>query len=96
MDVLLRGYSVNPPTWFYLSTLLIVAVFYRFNRFWSLRNVDLALLLLAAPGLLFVRNDGTQQLGYIWLFSLSGLYLARLLADPILQRRRHHGFFESG
>ncbi len=91
MDVLLRGYSVNPPTWFYLSTLLIVAVFYRFNRFWSLRNVDLALLLLAAPGLLFVRNDGTQQLGYIWLFSLSGLYLARLLADPILQRRPQLG-----
>lgn len=91
MDVLLRGYSVNAATWFYLSTLLILAVFYRFNRIWSLRNVDLVLLLLAAPGLIFVRNEGTQQLGYIWLFSLSGLYLARLLADPILQRRPQLG-----
>ena len=91
MDVLLRGYSVNAATWFYLSTLLILAVFYRFNRFWSLRNVDLVLLLLAAPGLIFVRNEGTQQFGYIWLFSLSGLYLARLLADPILQRRPQLG-----
>jgi len=91
MDVLLRGYSVNPPTWFYLSTLLIIAVFYRFNRFWSLRNFDLVLLLLAAPGLLFVRNDETRQLGYIWLFSLSGLYLVRLLADPVLQRRPQLG-----
>ena len=91
MDVLLRGYSVNPPTWFYLSTLLIIAVFYRFNRFWSLRNVDLVLLLLAAPGLLFVRNQATQQLGYGWLFSMSGLYLVRLLADPVLQRRPQLG-----
>lgn len=91
MDVLLKGYSVNPPTWFYLSTLLILAVFYRFNRIWSLRNVDLVLLLLAAPGLLFVRNDDSRQMGYIWLFSLSGLYLARLLFDPILQRRPQLG-----
>ncbi len=91
MDVLLQGYSVSPPTWFYLSTLLILAVFYRFNRFWSLRNVDLVLLLLAAPGLLFAKNESTRQLGYIWLFSLSGLYLARLLADPILQRRPQLG-----
>ena len=68
MDVLLKGYSVNPPTWFYLSTLLILAVFYRFNRIWSLRNVDLVLLLLAAPGLLFVRNVDSRQMGYIWLF----------------------------
>ena len=91
MDVLLRGYSVNAPTWFYLSTLLIVAVFYRFNRFWSLRNVDLLLLLLAPPGLLFVNHLPTQRLGYIWLFCVSGLYLARLLADPILQRRPQLG-----
>jgi len=91
MDVLLKGYSVNPPTWFYLSTLLIIAVFYRFNRIWSLRNVDLVLLLLAAPGLLFVRNDNTRQMGYIWLFSLSALYLIRLLADPVLQRRPQLG-----
>ncbi len=54
MDVLLRGYEVNKETWFYLSTLLIIAVFFRFNRFWSLRNLDLVLLLLPAPGLLLV------------------------------------------
>lgn len=91
MDVLLRGYSVNEPTWFYLSTLLILAVFYRFNRFWSLRNVDLVLLLVVAPGLLFVANPATQKLGYGWLFSVSVLYMARLLFDPILQRRPQLG-----
>ena len=56
MDVLLRGYSVNAPTWFYLSTLLILAVFYRFNRFWSLRNFDLLLLLLAPFQIMLIIN----------------------------------------
>lgn len=94
MDVLLRGYSVNQPTWFYLSTLLIVAVFFRFNRFLSLRNLDLCLLLLAGPGLLFVdphNRPETRQLGYLWLFSGSALYLIRLLVDPIMQRRPQLG-----
>lgn len=87
MDVLLRGYSVSPETWFYLSTLLIIAVYFRFNRLWSLRNLDLALLLLSAPGILLVRKLDVPFWGYVWLFVVTGLYLARLLADPILQRR---------
>jgi hypothetical protein len=91
MDVLLRGYAVSPETWFYLSTLLIIAVFFRFNRFWSLRNLDLVLLLLSAPGLLLVQKLAEPFWGYVWLFAVSGLYLARLLADPILQRRPQLG-----
>jgi hypothetical protein len=91
MDVLLKGYSVSQETWFYLSTLLIIAVFFRFNRFWSLRNLDLVLLLLSAPGLLLVNKLAEPFWGYVWLFAVSGLYLARLLADPILQRRPQLG-----
>jgi len=91
MDVLLRGYEVNKETWFYLSTLLIIAVFFRFNRFWSLRNLDLVLLLLPAPGLLLVNILPEPFWAYVWLFAVSGLFLARLLADPILQRRPQLG-----
>ncbi len=54
MGALLRGYEVNELTWFYLSFLLIVAVYFRFTRVFSLRNFDLALLLSASPGLLFL------------------------------------------
>jgi hypothetical protein len=88
MDDILRGYHVNAPTWFYLSTLLIVAVFYRFGRIWSIRNFDLAFLMALSPGLLFVRaNPDKPQFGYCWLFAANGLLLVRLLLDVMFTRR---------
>lgn len=93
MDVLLHGYDVNRPTWFYLSTLLIVAVFFRFNRLWSLRNLDLLLLLLGSPGLILVGavDEGVQRLGHAWLFAFAGIWLVRMFADLFLQRRPYLG-----
>lgn len=91
MDSFPPGYDVGPATWFYLSLVLIVAVFFRFNRVWSLRNLDLGLLLAASPGILLVENPSTQGWGYSWLFAVTGLFLVRLLADPLLRRRPHLG-----
>lgn len=91
MDSFPPGYEVNSATWLYHSLVLIVAVFFRFNRFWSLRNLDLCLLLAASPGLLLVENPSTQGWGYSWLFAVTGLFLVRLLADPLLRRRPHLG-----
>ncbi|MBW3539647.1 MAG: hypothetical protein KY476_05195 [Planctomycetes bacterium] len=85
MDALLYKYDVNDATWFYLSALLIVAVYFRFNRLWSLRNLDLALLLSIAPGFLFLKTR--PAVGNVWLFSLSGLLLIRLFCDPLFTRR---------
>ncbi len=88
MEEVLRGYQVNAPTWFYLSLLLILAVFYKFGRVWSVRNFDLALLLSLAPGLLFVRaNFSGSAFGYCWLFAVSGLLLVRLMLDSVFTRR---------
>lgn len=87
MELLLTGYEVNAPTWFYLSLLLIMAVFFRFHRVFSLRNLDLALLLLLAPGLLLVRGGVHPSLGYLWLFVISGLLLVRLVFDGQFVRR---------
>jgi hypothetical protein len=88
MEEFLRGYQVNPPTWFYLSLLLVLAVFYKFGRIWSVRNFDLALLLSLAPGLLFVRaNPDGSPFGYCWLFAINGLLLVRLMFDAALTRR---------
>ena len=64
MDYILEGYSVNETTWFCLSLLLTVAVFFRFNRLWSLRNLDLVLLLSISPALLMLRDDPRSTLGY--------------------------------
>ena len=85
MEGILHGYSVNEPTWFYLSLLLIVAVFFRFNRIWSLRNLDLILLLGISPGLLLA--DESPALGYGWLFVGTGLLLLRLFLDSFFKRR---------
>lgn len=86
MEEILSGYHVNEPTWFYLSLLLILAVFFKFGRVWSVRNLDLALLLSLAPGLLLVRGN-FPLVGYCLLFAVSGLLLVRLMLDSAFTRR---------
>jgi hypothetical protein len=85
MSSILDGYNVNDATWFYLSLLLIVAAYFRFNRLWSLRNLDLALLLAISPGLLFLETQ--PAVGNVWLFVVSGLLLLRMFCDGLLSRR---------
>ncbi|MFO0918749.1 MAG: hypothetical protein U0872_10600 [Planctomycetaceae bacterium] len=88
MEAILQGYEVNGPTWFYLSSLLILAVYFRFNRIWSIRNVDLLLLLSLSPGLLLIAaRPEDPAIGYVWLFTLSGALLLRTWLDPVLTRR---------
>ena len=80
---------MNDTTWFYLSLLLIVAIYFRFTRFWSLRNLDLALLLAFSPALLFIgaASTSTVAVGNTWLFAASGLLVVRLLCDGLFARR---------
>lgn len=88
MEEILSGYHVNEATWFYLSLLLILAVFFKFGRIWSVRNLDLALLLSLAPGLLLVRATSLlPSLGYYFLFLVSGLLLVRVMLDAAFTRR---------
>ena len=47
---------IAPATWAYLSSLLMLALFFKFNRFWSIRNLDLFLIILLAPGLLMIEG----------------------------------------
>lgn len=92
-DLLVYYERVNPTTWVYLSSLLMISLFFKFNRLWSVRNLDLIGLILLAPGLLFViygteRNvPSYEQTGYIWLFVIGGLFLIRMLLDPLMVRR---------
>ena len=48
--------KIAGTTWAYLSSLLMLALFFKFNRFWSVRNFDLFLIILLAPGLLMVEE----------------------------------------
>ncbi|HEV8062717.1 MAG TPA: hypothetical protein VGP68_22745, partial [Gemmataceae bacterium] len=44
----------NSTTWFYFSLLLAIALFFRFTRLLSVRNVDVIALFLLVPGLLLL------------------------------------------
>ena len=51
---------LEPPTWVFLSTLLVIGLFLMFHRFWSLRNLDILMVLAFTPGLMLV-YEGRQQ-----------------------------------
>ncbi len=96
-EILFQYQRVNPTTWAYLASLLMIALYFKFNRLWSVRNWDLASLILLAPALLMVqyglehsssdRAKAVEHAGYIWLFVVSGLFLLRLLLDAFMVRR---------
>jgi len=79
-------YEMLPTTWFYMSSMIIFAVFFKFNRFWSIRNLDLLGLLLLTPGLLFLAMN-VPRWGYIWLFGCGLLFCVRMLLDLLMVRR---------
>lgn len=87
MEELLTGYNVNQPTWLYLSMLLTIAMFFRFRRFFSLRNLDLVMLLGISPGVLMVLHAPNSVIGYSWMFAVTGLILVRTLCDSLWRRR---------
>ena len=51
---------LEPPIWVFLSTLLVVGLFLMFHRFWSLRNLDILLVLAFTPGVMMV-YEGRQK-----------------------------------
>ena len=92
----------NSPTWFYFSLFLTVALFFQFNRVFSLRNWDLVAMFLFVPGSLLVleanqlavldpaaadRAARTRLIGYGWLLVASAYWFARCLFDLAATRR---------
>lgn len=59
-EILFHYRKIDPTTWIYLSSLLMICIFFKFSRFWSVRNLDLVLLILLAPGLLMV-NEARRE-----------------------------------
>ncbi|NOY40916.1 MAG: hypothetical protein GXP26_03635 [Planctomycetes bacterium] len=81
-----------------MSSLLTLALFFKFNRLLSVRNADLFLLISLAPGLLLVQwsweNAGIaenattiEHFGFVWLFAAGAALFVRLLFDPAMVRR---------
>ena len=57
--------KIDSTTWAYLSSLLLIALFFKFNRFWSIRNLDLLLIVLLAPGLLMIESGRYQTAQFV-------------------------------
>lgn len=51
----------EPSTWVYLSSFLIIGVYFMFHRVWSLRNLDLVLILLLTPGLMMIYEGRKKE-----------------------------------
>jgi hypothetical protein len=86
MQEILFEYEMHPTTWFYVSSLMMVGVFFKFHRFFSVRNLDLLGLVAFTPGLLLIAHR-KDELGYAWLFTVGTFFLVRLLLDTLMVRR---------
>jgi hypothetical protein len=96
-EILFRYERVDPTSWAYLSSLLLLAIYFKFSRFWSVRNLDLLGLILYAPGLILIKAGLDQpgdaatpalaHFGFAWLFAVNVLFLIRLLLDLSMVRR---------
>ncbi len=52
----------NATTWFYFSFLLAIALFFKFSRLLSMRNLDVVMMFLLVPGLLIVQSARPQPM----------------------------------
>jgi hypothetical protein len=60
-DIFLQFEKVDPTTFAVLSSFLTISLFFKFNRFWSARNLDIVLMILLAPGLLLINQGRHDQ-----------------------------------
>jgi hypothetical protein len=86
---LVADLGLGPEIWLFLTLLSMLTVFFKFSRFWSVRNLDLVLLFALAPGLMRLVGSPDRHVWapFAWLFVGSGLWLVRCLVDLGLTRR---------
>lgn len=76
----------NSTTWFYCSFFLTIALFFRFDRVFSLRHSDILGLFLMIPGLLCIQEA----------HALKNLLSTEQLPDARLLIKRSNGFLLAG
>ncbi len=88
---LVADLGIGPEVWLFLSLLGCVSLYFKFSRFWSVRNLDLLLLFVLAPGLMMLVGNGgggTQPwVAFALLFLGSLLWIVRCLLDLGMSRR---------
>lgn len=87
-EILYQYKQIDRTTWVYVSSLMTIGIYFKFSRFWSVRNLDLVALVMIAPGLLLIgAGPDTEEIGYAWLFCVGLFFVIRLLIDPMMVRR---------
>ena len=86
---LVADLGLSSEVWLFLSLMGCVTLFFKFSRFWSVRNLDLLLLFALAPGIMLLVGNHLNRpwVVYAWLFLGSALWLVRCLLDLGLARR---------
>ena len=51
---LVTDLGLSPEVWLFMSLLGCVTLFFKFSRIWSVRNLDLLLLFVLAPGMMLI------------------------------------------
>lgn len=85
MDGIFTSDSPIVQLWGILSLPIIFALFFRFGRVWSVRNLDLVLLLAIAVGTTLGPEGEFNRTA--WLITVTVLLLVRLLCDSLFRRR---------
>ena len=86
---LVADLGIGPEIWVFGTLLLCLTLFFKFGRFWSIRNLDLVLVFALAPGMMILvgHRDRAPWGAFVWLFLGSFLWLVRCLLDLGLTRR---------
>lgn len=97
-EFLLYYQRPQPATWVYLSSFLVMGLFFMFHRLWSMRNLDIALLLMLSPGLMMVYEG--RKLRYEQNYNPAGQSAAASQTTKVAfepernERFAHAGFLE--
>ena len=75
-DYLFQYHKVHPTTWVYLSSLLMLGLFFKFSRFWSVRNLDIILLILLILDAVVGINGIFSNLDLSWYATIQWLDLS--------------------
>lgn len=79
----------EPATWVFLSSFLLLSIYFVFHRFFSIRNLDITLLVLLAPGLMMVYEGRRMQSVEQQTIATEGLAAQRAPASKNGKKGRH-------
>ncbi len=75
----------EPATWVFLSSFLIIGIYFMFHRIWSIRNLDILLLILLTPGLMLVYEGRKKHI-------LENDSKIADVANTLAEQHSHHRF----